>query len=238
MEALSKFRIPGEQRQILDFILRKTYGFNKKEDAISLSQFVKGTGLKKPNIVRSISVLLSKKIITVIKSDNKPAHIYKFNKNYDIWKPLSKKITLSKVIKGIIKSDNKSLSKVSTTKVDSTKATITKEKHGEFKNVKLTSKEYQKIIDKFPNTYNDKIENLSHYIESKGDKYKSHYATILNWDRREKKEKEDAKIKPKTYAQAQDAERREMVKTIKDLEDEEKNATKGTNKTTGLLSTT
>ena len=40
MEALCRHRIPGEDRQVLDVIFRKTYGFNKIEDYISLSQFV------------------------------------------------------------------------------------------------------------------------------------------------------------------------------------------------------
>ena len=29
MEALAKYRIPGEQRQCLDVILRKTYGYDR-----------------------------------------------------------------------------------------------------------------------------------------------------------------------------------------------------------------
>ena len=39
MDALAHIRIPGEARQVLDVILRKTYGWKKKEDEISLSQF-------------------------------------------------------------------------------------------------------------------------------------------------------------------------------------------------------
>jgi len=48
MEALCRIRIPGEERQVLDCILRKTYGWNKCEDAISLTQFMEMTGLKNP----------------------------------------------------------------------------------------------------------------------------------------------------------------------------------------------
>jgi len=87
MDALIHYRLPGEQRQILDAIFRKTYGFRKRQDAIALSQFVKMTGLKKPNIIRAIQGLLSKKIIVVIKKDNAPAHVYEFNKNYEQWTP-------------------------------------------------------------------------------------------------------------------------------------------------------
>ena len=47
MEALCRFRIPGVERQVLDAIIRKTYGWHKKKDAISLSQFVEMTGVTK-----------------------------------------------------------------------------------------------------------------------------------------------------------------------------------------------
>ena len=63
LEALAKIRIPGEARQILDVILRKTYGWGKKEDNISLSQFQKNTNLSKPNICRGINKLINMNII-------------------------------------------------------------------------------------------------------------------------------------------------------------------------------
>ena len=63
-----------------------------------------------------------------------------------------------------------------------------KEIFGSFKNVKLTVKErleLEKIFGK-PGAF-ERIENISNYIASKGDGYKSHYATILNWERKNKK---------------------------------------------------
>lgn len=132
MDALCRTRIPGEERQVLDAILRKTYGWNKCEDAIALSQFVEMTGLKKPNVIRAIRGLLSKAIITVIKSDNANGKVYKFNKDFESWEPLSKPITLSKPIISVIESDNPSLSKAIPTKDTTTKDTITKAKAREF----------------------------------------------------------------------------------------------------------
>lgn len=64
--------------------------------------------------------------------------------------------------------------------------------------VKLTKEEYQKLCEKFGKDEADaRIENLSLYIQSKGDKYRSHYATILNWERMEqdKTKKETGKKK-------------------------------------------
>lgn len=93
-EALARIRIPGEARQVLDLLFRKTYGFKKKEDAISLSQFVAGTGLKKNSVCRAIKHL--EDLNLVHKKENAIANIYRFNKDFDSWKPLPKKRTFTK----------------------------------------------------------------------------------------------------------------------------------------------
>lgn len=64
------------------------------------------------------------------------------------------------------------------------KKEIKKEKFGEFGNVFLTVAEVDKLLDRFGRQgTGERIENLSVYLESKGKRYKSHYATILSWDR-------------------------------------------------------
>ena len=96
-------RIRGQAWQVLWSILHKTYGYNKKEDWISHSQIVILTGLKKGNVSRELSILITMNI--VIRSDNRLS----LNKNYDTWK-LSKVITkksLSEVITPVIRSDTK-----------------------------------------------------------------------------------------------------------------------------------
>ena len=51
--------------------------------------------------------------------------------------------------------------------------------------MKLKPDEHQKLVELFGQAGADeRIQNLSLYIQSKGDKYKSHYATILNWERK------------------------------------------------------
>lgn len=68
----------------------------------------------------------------------------------------------------------------------------TKNKYGKFENVLLTREEYEKLKAKYPYTYEKHIDDLSYYVESNGKKYKSHYATILAWTRKEEKEKGDS----------------------------------------------
>lgn len=110
MEALAKTRIPGEARQVLDFILRKTYGWHKKEDRIPLSQISHKTGLNRPAVVRAIRRLIDMNL--VIKKDTSTSNIYRFNKNYHTWHRGIKKDTgVSKKITGGIKKDNGGVSK-------------------------------------------------------------------------------------------------------------------------------
>ena len=95
IEALARIRISGEEMQVLWVILRKTYGWHKKEDEIPLSQFSLMTRLRKPDVIRAIKKLLSKRIIiSNIANDNLKR--YRFNKDFDAWKPLAKMLTATK----------------------------------------------------------------------------------------------------------------------------------------------
>jgi len=120
-DAFCRTRIPGEARQILDFIIRKTYGFNKKDDVISLSQFVQATGIHKSHIQRAVKKLLAMNMVTqkgnkVTQKGNTNSISYSFNKDYDSWKPLPKKVTLPKKATRVTQKGNKRLPKKGHTK--------------------------------------------------------------------------------------------------------------------------
>lgn len=69
-----------------------------------------------------------------------------------------------------------------------------KKPYGEFLNVFLTDAEKGKLIERYgAKGFMEKVHGLSLGIESKGYKYKSHYAAILNWDRMEKQRREGNK---------------------------------------------
>lgn len=63
-EAFYCCKLTEYERVIILAIWRKTYGFNKKEDVISLSQLEKQTGIPKSHVCRTIGQLRDKKIIT------------------------------------------------------------------------------------------------------------------------------------------------------------------------------
>lgn len=61
-----------------------------------------------------------------------------------------------------------------------------KHQYGEFNNVLLTDDEHEKLKERFPYDLAKRIERLSGYVASTGKKYKSHYATIINWAKKDK----------------------------------------------------
>jgi DNA-binding MarR family transcriptional regulator len=110
---------------------------------------------------------------------------------------------------------------------------------GEFKNVLLTQEELDKLKTNISN-YQEKIEDLSIYLENNPKKkYASHYATILNWYRKEQKNVSNAS---NTYKRQEivpewmnkeiqgnkptAAEQKEMEDILKQYEDEDFEARK------------
>lgn len=71
--------------------------------------------------------------------------------------------------------------------------------YGEFKNIRLTDDEYQRLKDKLQGHAELMIDKLSRCIESKGVRYNNHYATILNWYEQDK-EKLSKRGETKSYA--------------------------------------
>ena len=87
--------------------------------------------------------------------------------------------------------------------------------YGEFGNVKMTTAEFEKLVQaEGADRANALIEELSSYLASSGKRYKSHYATLLNWGRRKDKEGEkNADNAPKSFKQ-QDLDR--QAKMVRD----------------------
>lgn len=71
-----------------------------------------------------------------------------------------------------------------------------KHKYGEYQNVLLTDDELQKLKTEYSD-YQQRIENLSSYVASTGKRYKSHYATIRNWARKDAEKPGRKEIVPK-----------------------------------------
>jgi phage replication O-like protein O len=110
LEALAGIRIPGEARQCLDVIIRKTYGWGKTDDIISLSQFALITHMGKTHILIGLRKLEEMKIL-VIQKGNVNGNKYKFYKDFDRWRPLPKKVIVTQKGNGVTQKGNESLPK-------------------------------------------------------------------------------------------------------------------------------
>lgn len=98
IEAFCRLQISGGAHRVLRVIERKTYGFNKKTDFISISQFQKYTHLDRRTVTRALDELEKCKIILVERSQE--TNQYTINKDYDTWvgaeTPLGAKMSITR----------------------------------------------------------------------------------------------------------------------------------------------
>ncbi len=114
-EALARTHISGNEWKVLWVILRKTYGWHKKMDCISITQFQKGTGLDRRNAYRAMLSLVNRNI--VVKNDNGFIGSYGFQKDYTRWKAIGRNNNKAKtVVKNVPKLLSKSTPTKETTK--------------------------------------------------------------------------------------------------------------------------
>lgn len=193
MEHLASCRISGREWQVLLVIIRKTYGFKKKIDYISMGQFSILTGMKRPDVAEQIKKLLGKNLIGVTQNPNTNGiNSYIFQKDWDKWKVLPKKLTVPQNPNPLLpKTLTEGVPQNPTHKRKNTKDTITKEiKHtyGAYRHVCLTDIDHAKLIGKLGEAKTAEwITTLDEGIELKGYRYKSHYLAILKWIEKEKK---------------------------------------------------
>lgn len=93
LDAILLFNFSGRQQKVLLAIIRKTYGYNKSEDEIGLTQFSKATGLENKHVSVVIGELEKMNVIFV--SSGKYARLIKINKSYKQWVSL-KEVSLNK----------------------------------------------------------------------------------------------------------------------------------------------
>lgn len=85
LELLAKAPLRGQQFRCLMFLFRKTYGYNKKEDKISLKEWASGTNMERHNVWRELQILLKCNMIYCISHGPKRAMTWGFNKYHEKW---------------------------------------------------------------------------------------------------------------------------------------------------------
>lgn len=79
LERLSLPGISGSEFRLVLIVIRKTYGYQKKKDRISLTQFEKFSGMKRSHVVRTLKELVHKRVLLHEKN------LYSLNKNWEQW---------------------------------------------------------------------------------------------------------------------------------------------------------
>ena len=100
LEKIISSGLNGTELSVIFHVLRKTYGYQKKEDEISLSQFILAIPSSKQTIVTALNNLQLVRILRLVKkgTSKNSSNIWCFNKNYDEWQ-LVRKARLVKKIK-------------------------------------------------------------------------------------------------------------------------------------------
>lgn len=80
LENLVATRLPANELRMVLFIIRKTYGYRKKHDKISLTQFQLAMKISRPIVSKCIKNLMARKIIN--RSND---YFFSFNKDVDKW---------------------------------------------------------------------------------------------------------------------------------------------------------
>jgi phage replication O-like protein O len=84
LDAMCAYFPGGGEGQILLCVIRKTYGWGKKADAISIGQFQEATGLSRRTVIYALQNLEAKNMISVA-YDKTGVKIISFQKNYSKW---------------------------------------------------------------------------------------------------------------------------------------------------------
>lgn len=205
-EALCNVKLSGNEFRLLLLIIRNTYGYHCKSAPMSLAELSEATGIDKSHISRTLKNLKRLHIIEILPSQGMHKQIISLQKNYELWgnlnvTPVAKDgntlvakdgnhTVANNGNEGVanngndyiyniyIKDNNKNNNK------DNKKSNKenTKKIYGEYKHVRLTEKQYNKLVDDYGESIvKEYIKRLDEYIQMKGAKYKDHNLTIRHW---------------------------------------------------------
>ena len=87
-EQLAKTQLSGYESRILWVLWRKTYGWHKKSDKISITQFVEATNISRRHVHATLKRLVSRNLIT--ENSNDFITGWMFQKDYNQWQPVTK----------------------------------------------------------------------------------------------------------------------------------------------------
>ena len=184
LEKLMSTQLSGNQFMVLLCIIRKTYGFQKKQDFLTNNQIVKDTGLGKTVVSRCLKLLHAGNFIT------RNGHVTGLQKDWEEWNPeLAKRLTVSQMAN---KNSDEKLAIRSTelaiwsTKVshslDTQKKKETIQKKGTISLKEKTLEIAETLRGKYPNLdFDHQMEKFMAYWFEGGRQLKNPKLAIMNW---------------------------------------------------------
>jgi hypothetical protein len=193
--------LSGNELKVLMFFIRQRYGFQKFSGSFeySISQICNGIRKKDGTIICKGTGISNRVALAATETLFKKWHLI-HKKSGDWVNKKSNKYELTiddeSSLKETTIDDEKSPSSMTNSKrekpviddessLSRNKVIETKKEiyiiYGEYKNIKLTQNEYNKLYEKYNNNTKDIIEYLSAYKVEKSYKTKSDYLTILRW---------------------------------------------------------
>ena len=103
LEAVAITNLNGTEKSLLLFLFRKTYGWNKKDAKISLSEWQAGTRIPRHNLPRALRSLEEKRVIYSVDNGRNRTKTYGFNKYIEQW---DASCIRSAIELGVIETDN------------------------------------------------------------------------------------------------------------------------------------
>jgi phage replication O-like protein O len=178
-EALCRINLSPYEWRILWVIFRKTYGWHKKADRISYTQFEEATGIGRWHINRALRRLAMRNIITI--SGNSRLMEYSFQKNYERWVSLPKMVTKSE--KRSLPPGGIALPKVVTTSLPKMVNTKEKKEMYKRKSAPPTFEEYvEELRAEFPDiNFEEELKKFHLYWAEGGRKLKRPKLALRNW---------------------------------------------------------
>lgn len=191
VEQFSKVHFSGNEWLILWTVIRKTYGWNKISDAISISQFEKVTGLSRPSVSEALKKLVGKKVLVVVGKKVLVTE-YSLNKNYEEWTSREKGTSRVFGSQLVPKKVPKLVPKRGHTKDNKDTIQKTIERTTNFL---LTFEQLSELQERFHEAdvkgeYNKALD----WIAANGKTYKDYSAFFRNWLRRVSGEKESVPV--------------------------------------------
>jgi phage replication O-like protein O len=102
LEAITRFDFSKRQLKVVLFVIRKTYGYNKKADQMSISQISAGTGLNHSATVNAVAELVELGVVS--KQYGQHAQLIGLIKQYQSWGVVSNQHpSIKTTIRGVSK---------------------------------------------------------------------------------------------------------------------------------------